>query len=135
MDPELLKASGYHPTDIRIACLKGYRLKLGARATLISEISHETWGAVISLKENELAELYSAPSVSDYRAVKVKCTAQDGDNIDTEVYILPEDYPFSPPVDATYAKQLLDICQKLKLPISYQNEIKNLIKGIEEEKC
>ncbi|MBT5187308.1 MAG: gamma-glutamylcyclotransferase [Kordiimonadaceae bacterium] len=133
MDSDLLKSSGYQPTHARIACLKDYRLLLGERATLIPEICHETWGAIISLNEQELKKLYCAPSVSDYQAIDVVCETLKGDQIEAKVYVLPNDYPLSDPIDANYANQLLDICQKIKLPISHQQMIEDIIIAIEDQ--
>ncbi|MBT7582009.1 MAG: gamma-glutamylcyclotransferase [Kordiimonadaceae bacterium] len=132
MDPDLLIKDGHHPGSFRIAQLKDYRLKLGSRATLIPEPLCETWGTIMELPAHELARLYSAPSVCDYRSVLVKCVVENDLEVEADVYILDPDEPLAPPKNATYAKQLIAICKKIGLPQSYKQEIEALIKKIEE---
>ena len=88
MDQEILTENGYHPSEMEVACLKNYQLKIGMRATLIPEDHHKTWGTIMSLSPSELNKLYSAPSVSDYRPANVDCILQNGATVKTEVYIL-----------------------------------------------
>jgi hypothetical protein len=89
----------------------------------------------MNLSDTQLEQLYSAPSVSDYCPVKITCIVGNYLEVNAEVYILPSDYPLQRPRDADYAKELLAITKKINLPISYQNEIGNIIKKIKDQKC
>ncbi len=132
MDPELLKNDGYNPGPLRIAQLKNYRLKLGSRATLIPQQSSEVWGTIINLPLEELAQLYSAPSVIDYQPTAVTCILQNGLEVEADVYILNPYEPLAPPTNSTYARKLATITKNIGLPLQYRQEIEDLIVKIEE---
>lgn len=132
MDPDLLRSEGYNPGPLQIAKLNNYHLKLGTRATLVPDPAGEAWGTIMSLPPEELDALYSAPSVADYQPTAVKCITENDLEAKADVYILNPDDPLEPPADATYARKLLTIAEKVGLPLKYLQELETLIKKIEE---
>ncbi len=132
MDPDLLIGEGYSPSSINIAKLEKFNFHLGERATLKPDESESVWGTVMDLKTDELRELYSAPSVSDYMAVDVTCILEDQTEVSSKVYVLPYDYPLTFPTDTGYARKLYDISTKLSLHNDYCLKIKKLIEKIEK---
>lgn len=134
MDPELLIQNGFNPHNKTIAKLENFDLFLGERATLIQKNNHTVWGTIISMTENELIKLYSTPSVSDYKCVDIICQNIEGTDIKACVYILPNDYPITPPQDGDYAKQLHTVCKKMSLPSDYCDRIHEMMIEIETNK-
>jgi len=133
MDPDLLREQGYEPTEPLISKLENFELVLANRATLKPASGAGTWGTLMSLSDQELSQLYSAPSVVDYKAVDVICLSPQNEEMTAKVYILPQDYPLSLPENEDYAKKLHAICQKLSLPSSYSQKIENMISSIKSK--
>ncbi|MDA0708478.1 MAG: gamma-glutamylcyclotransferase [Proteobacteria bacterium] len=133
MDPELLVAQGYYPIEHQIAQLNHYRLHLGERATLIPDQNSSVWGSIMTLSQNELDKLYTAPTVKDYQPVSIICTSLTAENIPSLTYTLPPDYTLIKPKSTSYALQLIDICIKLSLPKYYSEHVYNIISKIEDD--
>jgi len=133
MDPDLLQEQGYHPTPPTIARLDNYELNLGERATLIPSDGERVYGTLMRLSKSDLDKLYSQPSVRDYQAVKVTCEIAGDDFIEANTYILPEDFPLTPPLNADYARQLLQVCKKMNLPTPYQKIIAEIALKLEDQ--
>ena len=66
MDPEMLEARGFRPTNMSRAYVDGFALKLGARATLAPSHEARVYGTTMALTHAEIDRLYSEPSVSAY---------------------------------------------------------------------
>ena len=130
MDPDLLHNSGFSPSEPKIAELRGYKLLIGQRATLVKTKSASAWGTIMNLSDEELKKLYSAPSVSDYGPVAVDCHLQNGGTLDADVYILPDDYALDSPTDTKYIDQLIEIARKLDLPEGYIGQLTGIASRI-----
>ena len=67
MDAGLLRAKGANPLNIRLACVPGYALRIGQRATLIESSQSRSFGMLMELTHDEIEQLYSEASVRAYR--------------------------------------------------------------------
>ena len=77
MDDDLLKEKGFHPSNGKIAFAKGYDLRIGEKAALVQSASESSYGIVMSLSEEEIDKLYSAPGVSEYVPEHIEVTEQN----------------------------------------------------------
>jgi hypothetical protein len=77
MDTEALHAKGLHPMHPRRAIVGDMDLLIGAKATLVKSAGRVAYGVVMRLSESEIAELYSEPSLSGYRAEPVVAICED----------------------------------------------------------
>ncbi len=133
MDPDILRRQGYQPSAPTVAKLNNYAIYLGKRATLLPSDGEQAYGTLMRLSNSELDELYSQPSVHDYQAVNVTCELREDDFIEATTYILPEDFLLAPPLNADYARQLLNICKKMNLPSHYQQKIADIKLSLENQ--
>jgi hypothetical protein len=67
MDADLLRAKGIKPINIRSACVPGFGLRIGQRATLTRIPEARAYGMLMELTHREIDELYSESSVRVYR--------------------------------------------------------------------
>jgi hypothetical protein len=67
MDQQLLEAKGVHPTDIRLAVVSGFVLRIGARAALVPTPASQVHGLLMKLSHADIEKLYAEPSVRAYR--------------------------------------------------------------------
>ena len=118
MDQELLIAKGVHPTNIRLASVRDFVLRIGERAALVREHSGRVYGVVMSLSHNELDKLYSEPSLRAYRPEAVLADMSNGEVIAALCYNLPEP-PSRKNHNANYASKLRLVAQKIGLPAEY----------------
>lgn len=123
MDRSLLARKGLHPTVIGPAVLRGYRIHLGERATLLRSDSSHAFGVVMELSEREARELYSEPSVREYlrEPVRVKLL-ETGETIEADCYNLPRDVA-SVGANPGYAAELLRLVEALQFDSAYVEEI------------
>jgi len=117
MDPEALRARGFRPSDVRMACVEGFALRLGARATLVPDTDGRVYGMVMTLTHGELDQLYSEPSVAAYRPEPVLARLDDG----TAEPALCFNLVFVPEVkpNPAYAASLQTVARKMALPEAY----------------
>jgi len=122
MDAEALRANGFHPTNVRQACVSGMALEIGRRATLVPARAGQVFGFVMELSHAEVDRLYSEPSVAEYRPEAVIAQLTDGSPIAALCFNLP---PSDEPVTANpdYAKKLRAAATQLGLPAHYVNGI------------
>ena len=64
---KLLEAKGVHPTDIRLAVVSGFVLRIGARAALVPTPASQVHGLLMKLSHADIEKLYAEPSVRAYR--------------------------------------------------------------------
>jgi len=64
MDHEVLRAAGVQPSELRVARLPEYALKIGDRATLLPAVGHTAYGVLTTLTHTELERLYAGLPVS-----------------------------------------------------------------------
>src|SRR5262245_13315083 len=105
MDEDLLRSKGVTPTNLRLASVSGFQLRIGNRATLIPSQSGRVFGLLASLSHNDLERLYSEPSVSAYRPEAVLVHVSSGEVLAALCFNLPE--PPSPDErNSDYASKL-----------------------------
>jgi Gamma-glutamyl cyclotransferase, AIG2-like len=122
MDVELLRASGARPVQVRSACVPGFALRLGRRATLIPNAETSVYGIVMELSHAEIEKLYSDVSLSAYRPEAVLAQLADGSYISVLCFnlIVP---PSPEEVNSEYAVKLRELARRLKLPLGYVESI------------
>lgn len=121
MDADLLRQKGLRPTQVQLAYVKGYGLRIGQRATLEQSSGEVAYGAVMQLNSDELTALYSEASVADYRSQPVQAFDMEGQAIEATSYLLGMDKVSGRNSD--YARSLAEVAQRIGLPQGYIKEI------------
>ena len=122
MDADLLRTKGAHPVNIRPACVTGFALRIGQRATLVRIPDACAYGIVMELTHTEIDQLYAEASVGAYRPEAVQADLTDGSHIPALCFNLvvppgPED------ANSEYAARLRDLARRLGLPSNYVDSI------------
>ena len=125
MDKDLLKEKGFNPHNIKRACLQGYQLKIGERATLVPHKGARSYGTVMELDSSELEYLYGSDGVEDYVPQAVQASTIAGEPLEAISYILPMEKLSGS--NSEYASKLAGVAKKLDLPDDYIEEIKTWI--------
>ncbi len=125
MDPEILKEKECHPLNVALACLPGYQLRIGERATLLADPDTRCYGTVIELAESEVGKLYQHESVKDYEPLNVEAAYMNGAVVKAVSYVLPVEKLAGS--NSEYARSLAGVAKKLKLPEEYIAEIEQWI--------
>ncbi|MEM7281920.1 MAG: gamma-glutamylcyclotransferase family protein [Pseudomonadota bacterium] len=125
MDKDLLEKKGLTPKNVRPACLKGYQLKIGQRATLVPADGSESYGTIMEMDDEELTQLYSGDGVEEYLPEIVEIQTMTGQSCAVTSYILPPEKTSGR--NSEYAAQLAKVAWKLHLPDAYINEIESWI--------
>ncbi len=123
MDPEALSAKGLHPSDPKPACLPGFRLRIGQRATLVPDPDTAVYGFTMQLTQEEITLLYADPSVSAYRPEAVLVQFTDHSTAAALCFNLVTP-PDPTETNAQYATQLRDLATRLGLPAHYVTKIR-----------
>jgi hypothetical protein len=123
MDAELLHRKGIHPVNVRPACVPGFALRIGQRATLLETQTGCAHGALMELTHDEIEQLYSEASVRAYRPEAVIIKLQDGVQVPALCFNLIEP-PRPDEANAEYAAKLRDLARRLQLPIEYIDSIR-----------
>ena len=124
MDEQLLREKGAQPTDVRIASVPGYVLRIGARAALVPEPTGTVYGVVMKLSHLDIERLYSEPSVQAYKPEAVLATPQGGDIVAALCFNLPE-APSPDERNAEYTAKLRALAQRVGLPDAYVTSIRS----------
>jgi hypothetical protein len=123
MDAELLRTKGASPVNIRPACVPGFALRIGQRATLLRNPGARAYGILMELTHAEIEQLYSEASVRAYRPEAVLAELGDGTRVPALCFNL-----LVPPGDeegnAEYAAKLRALAQRLGLPSDYVASIR-----------
>lgn len=127
MDAGLLRDKSIAASSPRMARLDGYALSIGKRATLLPQQGRTAYGVVMTLADEELARLYSEPTVSAYLAQDVRVTSSDGQETVARVYVLPA-HLHDPSPNPEYAAKLYDLARRLGLPAPYLQEIHGFVR-------
>ena len=123
MDARLLREQGLHPDSLGAAVLRGYRIHIGARATLVPAIDTQCFGMLIELPQPEVDALYAPVDVRDYRPERVEVELLEGGALRmATVYNLPA-REVSQASNPDYAAQLAALVRELDLPAAYAQEI------------
>jgi hypothetical protein len=67
MDAGILREAGVAPVAPRRACVDGFALRIGRRATLVPSPGSRVYGMLFALTHAELERLYAAPGLEAYR--------------------------------------------------------------------
>lgn len=118
MDRELLERKGLRPTNLRIATVHGFALRIGERAALVPDPTAKVHGVLMRLTHAELETLYSEPGVRGYRPEAVLAKTHDGDEVPAWCYNLP-DMPAAEEVNTEYAGRLRALAERVGLPAEY----------------
>lgn len=122
MDESLLLEKGLRPASRRVARVEGFRLFIGARATLSPCEGCEVYGVLYSLKPSEVDALYSEETVRAYRPEAVCAQLPDGTAVPALCFNLPEP-PDAHVRNPAYALKLRELAQRLGLPAEYVSSI------------
>jgi hypothetical protein len=118
MDQELLRHKGFRPARIERGFVDGLALRIGQRAALVPAEGARVHGVVMTLKLDELAELYADPGVQAYQPEAVLVQLERGGTIAALCYNLP--VPPSPAErNPEYAARLRAVAGKVGLPPEY----------------
>jgi len=122
MDADLLRAKGAHPVNPRSACVPGFALRIGQRATLLQKTDARAYGIVMELTHVEIEQLYSEASVRAYRAEAVLAELTDGLQVPALCFnlLVP---PGPEEANSEYAAKLRDLARRLGLPSNYVESI------------
>src|SRR5215475_12033456 len=118
MDEDLLQSKGVTPTNLRLASVSGFQLRIGDRATLVPDPSGRVFGLVASLSHVDVEQLYSESSVSAYRPEAVLVHLFNGEILAALCFNLP-DPPSAEERNADYASKLRSLAERLDFPAEY----------------
>ena len=118
MDEDLLQSRGVTPTNLRLASVSGFQLRIGRRATLVPAKSGRVFGLVASLSHVELEQLYSEPSVQAYRPEAVLASLSNGETLAALCFNLLEP-PSAEERNADYVSKLRSLAERLRFPAEY----------------
>ena len=127
MDESVLASRGVQPADATLGYLEGYRLHIGKRATLLPEANARAYGVLMKVVPEDVASLYSAPSVADYVAEPVVVTLPGNIRVSAVCYNLPATKLGG--TNPEYAAALLALAGKLGMPDSYLRQIRNAVQA------
>lgn len=122
MDVELLRAKGTEPANVRRGSVRGFSLRIGARATLVPDAAGLAHGLVMDLTHAEIDRLYADPSVSMYRPEAVVIESDDGSAAAALCFNLIET-PRDVERNAAYAEKLRHLAERIGLPAHYISRI------------
>lgn len=125
MDESLLASKGVCPTESTIGYVDGFGLRIGQRATLLPDANSRAYGVLMKISPEEIAELYSEPSVADYVAEPVVVKLAGNIQVSAVCYNLPAAKLRG--TNPEYAAALLTLASKLGLPDSYLGHIRNAV--------
>jgi hypothetical protein len=122
MDAALLRAKGANLVNIRLACVLGYALCIGERATLIESNQARAYGILMELTHDEIEQLYSEASVRAYRPEGVLTELSDRSCVPALCFnsIVP---PGPEEANSEYADKLRALARSLGLPTNYVESI------------
>src|SRR3981081_528266 len=86
MDVDILREKQMKPVNPRAACVDGFSLRIGERATLVPSPGARAFGMLIALTHRELSELYSGPSLEHYRPEGVLVRVLEGESVPALCY-------------------------------------------------
>jgi hypothetical protein len=121
MDEVILKEMGIYPSNVSLAHIEGYGLRIGERATLVESENEIVYGVVMSLNDEDVESLYSAESVSDY----IRECLVEIDSKNEPLAVISYNLPLGKlsGQNKEYAKSLSLVAEKIGLPSEYVREI------------
>jgi len=127
MDRNALLEKGFQPGPARKASVRGFALRIGARATLVPAPDQTVWGAVMALSAGDIKRLYGEPSVADYCPEAVLAIMDSGETSAALCYNLPEFADTG--VNIEYAAALYALARKFGLPDEYLDVLRQIKEG------
>ena len=121
MDEVLLKSKGFNPSYFEIACIEGFGLRIGERASLVESKGERAYGLIMFMSHEELKALYGEESVSDYVPEILTVTTSNNQNIVATTYNLPVEKLTGQ--NREYACSLATLAKNVGLPPEYIEEI------------
>lgn len=118
MDHEMLRDRGIRPTDIQLAAVTGFVLRIGARAALVPTPTGLVYGLLMKLSPADVEQLYSDPSVRAYRPEPVHAATTDGTIVTALCYNLPQP-PAPDERNPDYVSKLREVARRVGLPSDY----------------
>ena len=118
MDSDVLQKSQIVAVNPRQAYVDNFALQIGDRATLVPTPGARAYGMVYAMTDDELARLYSAPGLEQYRVETLVALTPDGESLAALCYIL-QDPPLADKKNEAYARQLRAALGKLGFPPEY----------------
>jgi hypothetical protein len=118
MDFQVLREAGVVPMNPRRACVEGFALRIGQRATLVPSVRARAYGMLFALTHAELSRLYAAPGLDVYRPEAVLVQPLDGEPTPALCYNLaqaPQEHERNP----EYAARLQRALSDLDFPADY----------------
>ena len=125
MDESLLASKGVRAKEPTVGYVDGYGLRIGERATLVAEPKSRAYGVLMNVASEDIAVLYSEPSVADYVAEPVVVTLPGDRQVSAVCYNLPAAKLVG--TNPEYAAALLALATKLGLPESYLGHIRTFV--------
>jgi hypothetical protein len=122
MDESLLATKGIEPGEVNSGFVDGYRLRIGARATLVRRPDSRAYGVMMDIAPSEATQLYAEDSVADYLPEPVIVELMDGTQVDATCYNLPDDKVIG--TNKEYAESLLKVARRLDFPASYLDQFR-----------
>ena len=122
MDADVLRAKGIHAVHPRRACVRGFALRIGRRASLVPDPEARVHGILMELSHDEIDRLYAEPTVQEYRPEAVIAKLEDAAHIPALCFILPEP-PGLDEENMEYAQRLREVAQHVGLPEGYVKSI------------
>lgn len=123
MDKDLLQSKGVTATNLRLAAVSGFQLRIGQRATLVPSPSGQVFGLLTSLSHADLERLYSEPSVRAYQPEAVLVKLSNGEVLAALCFNLPE-APSADERNVEYATKLHALAERLNFPPDYVASIR-----------
>jgi hypothetical protein len=123
MDADFLRGKGADPINIRAACVPGFALRIGQRATLLRIPDARVYGILMELTHVEIEQLYSEASVRAYRPEAVLAELTDGSRVPALCFnlLVP---PGPEEANPEYAAKVRDLARRLGLPSGYAESIR-----------
>jgi hypothetical protein len=118
MDKGLLQTKGVTPTNLRLASVSGFQLRIGNSATLVPSQAGRVFGLIASLSHSDLERLYSEPSVRAYRPEAVLAALSHGELLAALCFNLPEP-PSADERNMDYVSKLRSLAERLNFPADY----------------
>ena len=118
MDEEVLKTKGVLAMDIRPAFVSGFQLRIGNRATLVTNPAARVFGRIVSISHVELERLYSEPGLQAYKPEAVMAQLANGETRAALCFNLVEP-PSLQERNPEYAHKLRALAQQLDFPSEY----------------
>ena len=123
MDVSLLRGKGIEPVNVRAASAPDFSIRIGDRATLVSDPDSQAYGMPMELTHDEIEQLYSEPSVHVYRPEAISVELNDGSHSAALCYNLPVP-PSSEETNPEYAAKLCELARRLGFPSNYIDSIR-----------